>query len=390
MRSDREKLRRAAVVVAVVATWTAASAPGHDLKPVDVTVTFPGAARFVIDFRCDPDSLMFGYGPWHARAEDYEAARRMPPAELAERVAAVRRYIERRFRVAVDGRRVPFEISFPEHGAPAGPAAGVNPPDSSGGPNGASQPGLPGHTARLTGTLPAGATHVVVGASRAFGLVNLTVRRADGETHDLLAPGQDSAPIPVAGPRPPPGVAAAAVQYLVVGFEHILPKGLDHILFVLGLFLLSPKLGPLLWQVTAFTAAHTLTLALSMYGVASLPASVVEPLIAASIACVAIENLFTSELKPWRPAVVFAFGLLHGLGFAGVLTELGLPRERFLVALLSFNVGVELGQLAVVGAAFAVVGWARRSAGYRRRVTLPASLAIACVGLYWAVERTFL
>jgi hypothetical protein len=180
------------------------------------------------------------------------------------------------------------------------------------------------------------------------------------------------------------------VQYLGLGFTHIVPKGLDHICFVLGLFLLSTQWRPLLLQVSAFTAAHTLTLAASIYGVVRLSPSIVEPLIALSIAWVAIENLATSELRPWRTALVFSFGLLHGLGFAGVLSGLGLPRDGLLPALLSFNLGVELGQLAVLAAAFALVGLLRRRAEYRRWIVVPASLAIAAVGLFWFVERAFL
>jgi hydrogenase/urease accessory protein HupE len=186
-----------------------------------------------------------------------------------------------------------------------------------------------------------------------------------------------------------PGGLRVAGQYLTLGFWHIVPEGLDHILFVLGLFLLAARWKPLLWQVTAFTAAHTVTLALSTYGVVRLSPGIVEPLIALSIAYVAIENLFVQELKPWRVALVFAFGLLHGLGFAGVLAELGLPQEDRLAALLSFNVGVELGQLAVLGLAFLALGWWRNHPQYRRRVVLPLSLVIALMGLYWAVSRTF-
>lgn len=189
-------------------------------------------------------------------------------------------------------------------------------------------------------------------------------------------------------PVAPPSRGRVFAEYLGLGFRHILPKGLDHILFVLGLFLLSTRWQALLLQVTAFTVAHTATLAASVYGVVRLSPAVVEPLIALSIAYVAIENLVTSELKPWRPALVFAFGLLHGLGFAGVLREVGLPGERLLTALLSFNVGVELGQLAVLAAAFLSVGfWCSGRSWYRRRVVLPASLAIAAIGLYWFVER---
>jgi hydrogenase/urease accessory protein HupE len=187
----------------------------------------------------------------------------------------------------------------------------------------------------------------------------------------------------------PPTRMEIAGLYLKLGFTHILPKGLDHILFVLGLFLLSRKARPLLRQVTSFTIAHTVTLALSIYGLISLPSSIVEPLIALSIVFVAVENILTSELRPSRIALVFAFGLLHGLGFAGVLTELGLPRSEFLPALISFNLGVETGQLAVIGLAFLAVGLFRNRAWYRQAVVVPASCAIAAVGVYWSIQRTF-
>lgn len=177
--------------------------------------------------------------------------------------------------------------------------------------------------------------------------------------------------------------------YLVLGFTHILPKGLDHVLFVLGIFLLSVRLKPVLWQVTAFTLAHTITLALTIYGVVSLPSSIVEPLIALSIVYVAVENIFTDRLHAWRPLVVFGFGLLHGMGFAGVLSEIGLPRSEFVPALLAFNVGVELGQLTVIFAAFLLIGLPfRNKPWYRKRVVVPLSLMIAAVALYWFVQRT--
>jgi hypothetical protein len=215
------------------------------------------------------------------------------------------------------------------------------------------------------------------------------------------APGDDNAPQTdwQTGPYPgraftlderaaPRSLGRVFFEYLVLGFTHIVPKGADHILFVLGLFLLSTRARPLLYQVTAFTLAHTLTLALSIYGVVSLSPRIVEPAIAFSIAAVAIENLFTERARPGRVALVFGFGLLHGLGFAGVLTELGLPRKQALPALLSFNLGVEFGQLAVLAIAFLLVGWPLgRWAGYRRWVVVPGSLAIAAMGLWWGVER---
>jgi len=131
------------------------------------------------------------------------------------------------------------------------------------------------------------------------------------------------------------------------------------------------------------------TLALAMLGVISVPASIVEPLIAASIVFIAVENLMTSRLSPWRPFVVFGFGLLHGLGFAGVLTEIGLSPAHFVSGLIGFNVGVEAGQLAVVAACYALFGaWFSDRSWYRTRVTMPMSLAIAAVAVWWFAERT--
>jgi hypothetical protein len=178
-------------------------------------------------------------------------------------------------------------------------------------------------------------------------------------------------------------------QYLMLGFEHILPKGLDHILFVLGMFLMTRSARPILVQVTSFTLAHSLTLGLTMYGVVALAPAIIEPLIAVSIAYVATENIVTSRITPWRPVVVFAFGLLHGMGFAGVLRELRLPRADFLPALVSFNAGIEVAQLAVIGLAVLCTrgAWGRDPRRYRARVVLPASAAIALTAIVWTVQR---
>ncbi len=134
---------------------------------------------------------------------------------------------------------------------------------------------------------------------------------------------------------------------------------------------------------------HSVTLALGLYGVVNISPSIVEPLIALSIVYVAVENIFTSKLHAWRPIVVFMFGLLHGLGFAGILTEIGLPRSDFLLGLVTFNIGVELGQLTVIALAFVFVGWFANRPGYRNAITIPASCAIAAIGAWWFVERTF-
>ncbi len=243
---------------------------------------------------------------------------------------------------------------------------------------------------RLTGLIPPGARHFAWSYAWTFASYALTVRSAASENPATawLEGGQNSAPFPLQAPEPPVDRLGTARRYLALGFTHILPHGLDHMLFVLGIYLLSRRARSVLWQVSAFTVAHSITLGLSMYGVVALSPKIVEPLIALSIAYVAIENLFLSELRSWRVGLVFAFGLLHGLGFAGALKELGLPRSEFVTALLTFNVGVEAGQLAVIGGAFLLVGWhCAPRAWYRSRIVVPASLAIACTAVYWTIER---
>lgn len=201
--------------------------------------------------------------------------------------------------------------------------------------------------------------------------------------------GGDRVQVPLAGGAELSGWQAFG-QYIPVGFDHILPKGLDHILFVLGLFFLSTRMGALLWQVSAFTLAHTVTLAAGALGWVNVPASIVEPLIAASICFIAVENILAKGLTPWRPVIVFGFGLLHGLGFASVLGEFGLPQAQFIPALLGFNIGVELGQITVIAIAFLLVGaWFGRKDWYRTRIAVPASVVIALIGAYWVVERVF-
>jgi len=245
-------------------------------------------------------------------------------------------------------------------------------------------------TLRFEGEIPPGAAHVTLREESAMGemLVEARNEGVDPPERQWTRGGRNAGPFVVAAAPPIPGIAETSSRYLALGFRHIVPDGVDHIFFVLGLFLASRKLKPLLMQVTAFTLAHSTTLGLAMLGVVSLPSSIVEPAIALSIAFVACENVFRTETSRARIAIVFGFGLLHGLGFAGALREIGLPRSRFVPALISFNLGVEAGQLTVLAVAFALVGaWFSRRAWYRSRVAVPASLAIACVGLYWTWVR---
>jgi hypothetical protein len=175
--------------------------------------------------------------------------------------------------------------------------------------------------------------------------------------------------------------------YLRLGFRHIVPEGADHILFVLGLFFLGITWRKLLSQTTVFTVAHATTLFLSTYGIFSLPSRYVEPAIALSIAFIAIENVIKPKLGPERLAIVFGFGLVHGLGFASSLSDIPFPKTDFIVALLGFNFGVDLGQLFVIALAFLAVGWFRNRSWFRRGIAIPCSLAIASVGLFWGIQR---
>ncbi|MEP2642779.1 HupE/UreJ family protein [Roseobacter sp.] len=243
-------------------------------------------------------------------------------------------------------------------------------------------------TLMLRAPLPDGGTAITLNWPAGSGALVVRQQGVDAPYTGFLNGGDQSGPINLRGG----GTATpwqAFASYIPVGFDHILPKGLDHILFVLGLFFLSTRLRPLVWQVSAFTLAHTVTLALGALGWVTVPGSIVEPLIAASIVYVAVENIFTSGLNPWRPVVIFGFGLLHGLGFASVLGEFGLPEGQFIPALIGFNIGVELGQLTVIAIAFLGVGWCARRAWYRARIAVPASCVIAAVGAYWCVERVF-
>lgn len=184
-------------------------------------------------------------------------------------------------------------------------------------------------------------------------------------------------------------LSSTFISFLRQGFVHVVPLGVDHILFVIGLFLLSRKWKPLLYQVSVFTIAHTLTLALATLGLVSLPSDFVEPIIAASIAFVALENIFVAKYRPYRLAVVFVFGLIHGLGFAGALSEFNLDPGSLFAGLLGFNLGVELGQLAVIGLALFITLGIKDPATYRKTIVIPGSVLIAVIGAYWTIERIF-
>jgi hypothetical protein len=184
-----------------------------------------------------------------------------------------------------------------------------------------------------------------------------------------------------------PNPGAVALRFTGLGVEHI-GSGTDHLAFLLGLLLVGRSLGQILLIATGFTVAHSITLTAAALGALTLSPSVVEPLIALSIAFVGFENLVDPPVRR-RLALTFVLGLVHGFGFAGVLMDLGLPREHLALALLCFNGGVELGQAVVVALALPVLLRLRRVDGWTTTGVRVASLAVAAAGLYWTAERVW-
>ncbi|SEO30203.1 HupE / UreJ protein [Salinihabitans flavidus] len=371
------KLRLAGLVSSAVMLM-ASLAAAHEVDPAIADLTVEGGqlrlevyinaeaylAGIDLDAVADTDDVPEG--------ADYDRLRALPPAALEARIRDRMPWLLSGLDVRAGTVPVPLritEVSVPETGDLALPRRSF---------------------LLLRGPMPPGAPALTVGWGAGDGPLILRQQGVEAPFTGYVGGGERSPEIAVSGGGALGGWQSFAT-YIPVGFAHILPKGLDHILFVLGLFFLSLRLRPLIWQISAFTLAHTMTLALGALGWVVVPGSIVEPLIAASITYVAVENILSRGLSRSRPVVVFGFGLLHGLGFASVLEEFGLPQDQFIPALLGFNVGVELGQLTVIALAFLAVGvWFGRKPWYRARIAIPASGVIALVGVYWFVERVFL
>ncbi len=371
---SRLKLYFTAVLSTLVLLTHFDDAAAHEVTPTiaDLTVS---DGELTLELRMNVEAFVAGIDldgmtdtNQSGQSDRYDQLRALPPNALAPLVRQFADTWLERFQISAGAplSLAVKQITIPEIGDPELPRAshlvlgGAVPPNAQ----------------SLTLTWPGGAGDLVL---RQQGVQEPFTGYIEG--------GAQSPPIPIAGGVTQTGWQAF-LSYIPVGFDHILPKGLDHILFVLGLFFLSTRLRPLIWQVSAFTLAHTVTLALGALGLVNVSPSIVEPLIAASITYVAVENVLTDGLHRWRPVVIFCFGLLHGLGFASVLGEFGLPPDQFLPALIGFNIGVELGQLTVIGIAFLAVGlWFRNKPWYRTRISVPASIVIALIGGYWFVER---
>ena len=338
-----------AVMSSAFALWCliASMAAAHEVFPSIADMTAEGG-RLVFDVEANLESFVAGIDLSQVSdtneaegAERYDALRALEPGAFEAAFRAFWPEMAGRITIEVDGARLTPALDLlviPEVG---------------------NTELLRNATMTFSAPLPEGAETIVFGGDSAFGTIVLRQMGVAAPYDGYLAPGAMSDPIRLAG-GDQAGGWQTFLHYIPVGFDHIVPLGLDHILFVLGLFFLSTRLGPLVWQVSAFTLAHTITLALAALGYVTIPAAIVEPLIALSIVFVALENIWAQGLSRWRPLIVFGFGLLHGLGFASVLGAFGLPEGTFLPALVGFNIGVEIGQLAVIAVAFLITHLAVR------------------------------
>ena len=437
------KLSLTRLLSSAILLWltTLSSAMAHEVLPSIADMTQEGD-QVTFDVRLNLESFIAGINMTEVadtaetpQAADYDSLRALEPAALEDSFRAFWPQMAAAMTLTADG--VPLDPQLTS--VAVGPLGDVEVTRAS--------------EISFTAQLPEKAQTIQVGWTPEFGVLVLRQMGVDAPYDGYLEAGALSDDITLAGGDQATGWQTF-VRYIPIGFDHIVPKGLDHILFVLGLFFLSARMRPLITQVSLFTLAHTITLAAAALGVVSVPGAIVEPLIAASIVYVAVENILMKNLSPWRPFVIFGFGLLHGLGFASVLAEFGLPENTFVPALIGFNVGVEVGQLAVISVMFLCVWQALRVDrgqneaaqglvlygvlaavtvaliwlnpaplaaliegpvwvfgapllgvlilcaasvqfrdtvdGYRRIVAVPASVAIALVGAYWFIERVFL
>ena len=357
------------------------------VKPALVEISVNTNGSFSIEVRASIEALLTGINSRYKNTKDapnaqaYDDLRVLPRDQLLASFQKFEKEFYQQIKLSFDGQFSEFKISsveIPEPGYVKVPRISI---------------------ITIEGKAPKTAESLVWYYPVSFGDNAVRVRQVDeanGKWHwsawQWLRKDEASQPFSLTEVFTQQSLIQIISTYVVSGFEHILPKGLDHILFILGIFLLSLHLRPLLWQVTMFTIAHTITLGLSMNGMIDLPANIVEPLIALSIAFIAIENILSAKLHKSRLFIVFAFGLLHGLGFASVLADFGMPENDFATALISFNVGVEIAQLTIILIAYFVLDYGVRrqlvdDQQYRQFVVIPGSLIIALIGLYWTYDR---
>ncbi len=365
----------------IVTFFISFSVKAHEIRPAIVDFTFDKNGFYQLNIKHNLEALLAEIGTAHddtsesENAKKYDRLRGLTPTELNAEFEKFSPTFLENMHLEFNGNREPLQIldvTIPEVGdIELARDSDIN----------------------ITGLLPENVDSMSWKWDAKFG--NAVLRVSSETNPDIfnayLTNGDKSEQVPIVS-IVEQSKWSIFKNYIVSGFEHIIPLGLDHILFVIGLFLLSAHLRPLLIQVTIFTLAHSITLALGIYDFIPLTdenLKWIEALIAASIVYVCIENIFFNQLTRWRPLVIFAFGLLHGLGFASVLRDFGLSEGSFAIGLVAFNIGVEIGQITVIAICFLLVGlWFRNKPWYRKVITIPASIIIALIAIYWVLERT--
>ena len=354
------------------------------VKPalIEIVANTDGAVN--IEIRASIEALLTGINTKYKNTQDspyaaeYDLLRNMPSEQLLVEFNKFKDYMLDEVKLTVDGKKIKLfldKAEIPEVGYPKVPRISL---------------------IKLKAKIARDSKQLVWFYPLKFGDNAVRVKQVNREQEQYhwsdwqwLRNNKSSLPFSLSELFKPIPLGQQLMTYLSLGVMHIVPKGLDHILFILGIFLFTHKMRPLISQVTMFTIAHTITLGLAINGTISLPAQIVEPLIALSIAYVGLENIWVKSLHWWRLLLVFAFGLLHGLGFASVLADFGMPEANFVSALLSFNLGVEIAQIAIILVAYLTVKYWRHT-HYWQKTRIALSMMIAVVGIYWTLERALI
>lgn len=367
MISRDQRIVCGAVALLAAASWAVSA---HELERTEITLSFNRDGAFVLEIANDPNWLLL-------RLESFAGGQvpaGMTPEARDRRLAELSAVFIDRVVLFVDGREIRPQAA--DYVAPR--------------PQTPDDPYPPQGLFRLRGRMPADAKTL----RWLYGLVidpyQLTIRWADGASSGEWIDGSNwSGVINLAGQFRQTTRLDTVREYVRLGFRDVLPQGVDQLLFVLGLFLLTIDVRTIAVQLLTLWLGSSLGLVLATYGILSPSLSAIEPLIAIAIAYVAIENLITSALKPWRLVLVFLFGMIFGAKSAAVLSIPIASIEAPLVAVLSFVAGTAAAQATAVAAAAFAVAWYRHQPWYHRRIVVPASLSIAVVGIYWTLLRTF-
>ena len=356
-----------------------AATQAHD-RPYTLATLAMDGTRYELTLSCHVAALLTGMPQGHLPAAARNEFAMLTEVEIRRRATAVSQYLREAVWIEVDGQRIHLH-------APLMPSVVQLRADAAQTP----ETQRPSEPIRFRGELPVSARQLRIAVPPAFSDVLL---RPEGTSTEgpiqALTPGAWSRPmlrrIP-ASELSEPGVTAR--QYLWLGYLHVLPRGLDHILFIVAMAAVARPAARLVLEATAFTVAHSATLALTVLGVLDPAPRIVETLIAVSIVVVALANLGINRAAPSRSPLILAFGLMHGLGFGSVLRELGLPAGQTVLALAAFNAGIEFAQLTVLSfVLLAACFWAARP-WYQRGFVVPLSLGIALVAGNWAIQRAW-